>query len=334
MKLNLLSILMLVNLAVCAQDYSLAILEQPYRELEDATILCKDTIPKRVYFTLEEPIHVLQEEIDSIFIMDFKTIHIGFGKKKSKEIDLFFPLSCPIKKVKNDSVGFSISYKIEGEVGKRKVTIQWKGVRPDYTYSEFDAINLQVIIDEEHNTVSYAYGKVLPFIELILSVWINDRQLSLYFVDNMKGYHDAKYEVNYIGKDIFAPHLMQLNTVYFSGGQFDENFITSKTPFDLDDIEIKEGLVFEIGEKTSAVIDELNNEKTKIHPNPASSALYISSKEAIKTHYEIFDLNGVLEQRGNIENNTINIEQLSPGLHILKWVAESGEVYVEKFVKL
>jgi hypothetical protein len=332
MPSKILLFLLLLPYGGYAQNYSLKILEQPYRELNDASILCKDTIPKRAYFTLDEPLHVLQEEIDSIFIMDFKTIHIGFGKKKSKEIDLFFPLSCPIKKVKNDSVGFSISYKIEGEVGKRKVTIQWKGVRPDYTYSEFDAINLQVIIDEEHNTVSYAYGKVLPFIELILSVWINDRQLSLYFVDDMKGYHDAKYKVNYIRKDIFAPHLMQLNTAYFTGGQFDENFITSKTPYSLDDVEIKEGLVFEMGEKTILGAYNLQYSSISIYPNPAFQTLYINTENVDIDSIIVLDLTGKIVLRGK-STDEIPVDILQPGLYLISFFKQNRKIKTLSFIK-
>lgn len=333
MPIKILFFLLLIPCCSYSQNYTLKILEQPYQELNDATILCKDTIPRRKYFTLEEPMSVFNEQVDSIFIVDLKVLHICLGNKKSKEFDMFVPLSCPIKKLKIDTTGFTISYKITGEVGKRKLIIQWKGVRPDYTYSASDAINLQVIIDEENNTISYAYGKLLPFLDLILSVWGNNRQLSIYFVDNLKGFNDVKYSVKYIQKDFFEPHDFVLNSAFFSGGPFSDSFIASKTPFDLDDIEIKEGLVFEMGIAPNSMA-EIIKPSIVIYPNPASKELHILSEESMKTYYEILNTAGVTKQSGIIENNFINIEQLGSGLHFLKWVSEKGEVHVGKFVKL
>ena len=51
-------------------------------------------------------------------------------------------------------------------------------------------------------------------------------------------------------------------------------------------------------------------------------------------HYEIYNTSGKLLKSGTIQNNTINVEEISPGLHLLKWVTERGAVNVGKFVKL
>lgn len=332
-KVKILLCLLLFSFGVYSQNYSLKILERPYQELENANILCKDSIPRRTYFTLDTPISVLNEEVDSIFIVDLKVLHIGLGNKNSKEFDMFVPLSCPIKKLKIDSTGFSISYIVTGEVGKRKVVIQWKGVRPDYSYSDNDAINLQVIIDEEKNTVSYTYGKLLPFFELILSVWTNNRQLSIYFVDDIQSLNDVKFDVKYIAKSILPPHDFAINTAYITGGAFNDFYVSSKIPYDHDGIEIAEGLNFIIGEDINSSVQEHNEIKTTLYPNPASNELFILSEQATKTNYEVFNTSGIKLQSGFIKNNTINIEQLSPGLHVLKWMTESGEVRVGKFYK-
>ncbi|HMT78426.1 MAG TPA: hypothetical protein PKA44_11985 [Saprospiraceae bacterium] len=332
MKVKISLCLLLFSFGVYSQNYSLKILERPYVELENGTILCKDSILRRAYFTLDEPISVLNEEIDSIFIVDLKVIHIGLGTKKSKEFDLFVPLSCPIKKLKTDTTGFSISYEVTGEVGKRKVVIQWKGVRPDYSYSDNDAINLQVIIDEENNTVSYAYGKLLPFLDLILSVWVNNRQLSIYFVDNLKGFNDVKYNVQYINKDYFEPHDFVLNSAVFTGGPFSDIFIASKTPFDLDDIEIKEGLVFEMGLYPNSVA-ELNEPSIVIYPNPASENLYIKCGDIEIDEIVITDQIGreILKTAGN---NHLPIHHLIPGLYYVSLYCKRKFLVSSPFYKV
>lgn len=336
MKLVVVTIFVLFFINLNAQDYTLHYNNDGYKELDNELILCKDSIPRHKYFLLEHPIKLFNEVIDSVFILDWNVIHIGLGNKKSKEFDLFTPFNCPIKKVKNagDGEGFTIGYKTFGEPGKQRLVIQWKGISPKLNFSQNDDINLQIIIDEEKNTLTYAYGKLLPFVELIFTVWTNNRQLALYFVDDIKGFNDVKFDVKYIARDILAPHNFVINTAYFTGGAFNDYFVSSKIPFNHDGIEIAEGLNFIIGEEITSSVNEINEHNFTIFPNPALNELNILSKEPIETSYEILNASGLKEQCGSIENNTINLEQLSPGLHILKWVAESGEVYVEKFVKL
>ena len=319
-----------------AQDYTLHYNNDGYKELDNELILCKDSIPRHKYFLLEHPIKLFNEVIDSVFILDWNVIHIGLGNKNSREFDLFTPFNCPIKKVKNagDGEGFTIGYKTLGEPGKQRLVIQWKGISPKLNFSQNDDINLQIIIDEEKNTLTYAYGKLLPFVELIFTVWTNNRQLALYFVDDIKGFNDVKFDVKYIARDIFAPYDFVINTAYFTGEAFNDYFISSKTPFDHDGIEIAEGLNFIIGEEITSSVNEINEHNFTIFPNPALNELNILSKEPIETSYEILNASGLKEQCGSIENNTINLEQLSPGLHLLKWRTSSGELHINKFVKL
>ncbi|MBP9195843.1 MAG: T9SS type A sorting domain-containing protein [Saprospiraceae bacterium] len=336
MKLAVIILFVLLIKGLSAQEYTLNYNNLGYNELKDEFVLCKDSIPRHKYFLLEHPIILFNEEIDSVFILDWNVIHIGLGNRKSREFDLFTPLNCPIKKFSDsdDSVGFTIGYKTFGEPSKQTLVIQWKGIRPKINYSQNDDINLQIIVNEEKNTLTYSYGKLLPFFELILSVWTNNRQLSLYFVDDIKSFNDIKFDVKYIAKDVLPPHNFVINTAYFTGSAFNDYYVSSKTPYDHDGIEITEGLNFIIGEDIKSNNQELNNINTPLYPNPASYELHIKSEESMKPNYEIYNTSGKLLQSGNIQNNTINIEEISPGLHLLKWVTERGNVHIGKFVKL
>ncbi|MBK8848858.1 MAG: T9SS type A sorting domain-containing protein [Saprospiraceae bacterium] len=336
MKLATIILFVLLINGLSAQEYTLNYNNLGYNELKDEIVLCKDSIPRRKYFLLEHPIKLFNEVIDSVFILDWNVIHIGLGNKKSREFDLYTPLNCPIKKIKNveDFEGFTIGYKTFGEPGKQKLVIQWKGINPKINFSENDDINLQIIIDEEKNTLTYSYGELLPFFELIITVWTNNRQLSLYFVDDMKSFNELEFDVKYIAKSILPPHDFAVNSAYFTGGAFNDYFISSKTPFNHDGIEIAEGLNFIIGEDINSSVQELNEIKTTLYPNPASNELFIISEQAIKTNYEIYNTSGIKLQSGIIENNIINIEQLGRGIHLLKWVTERGKVHIDKFIKL
>lgn len=336
MKLAAIIIFVILIKVLPAQEYNLNYNYDGYIELDDEIILCRDSIPRHKNFLLEHPIKLFNEVIDSVFILDWNVIHIGLGNKKSKEFDLYTPLNCPIKKVKNveDFEGFTIGYKTFGEPGKQILVIQWKGINPKINYSENDNINLQIIIDEEKNTLTYSYGDLLPFFELIITVWTNNRQLSLYFVDDMEGFNDVEFDVKYIAKSILPPHDFAINTAYFTGGSFNDYFISSKTPYDHDGIEITEGLNFIIGEVIKSPTQELININTPLYPNPVSYELHIMSEDLMKPNYEIYNTSGKLLKSGTIQNNTINVEEISPGLHLLKWVTERGAVNVGKFVKL
>ena len=77
------------------------------------------------------------------------------------------------------------------------------------------------------------------------------------------------------------------------------------------------------------------NSHLDIYPNPSSDLLTISFPTSTEAGtYSIFSLDGRLKMQGVLDlpiNNSINISQLDPGIHIIK-VQSGKEVYVEKIV--
>lgn len=81
----------------------------------------------------------------------------------------------------------------------------------------------------------------------------------------------------------------------------------------------------------------IRDTKIELYPNPAHKVLNVKSKADINKpiHYTVHDLNGkaLLEGKSFRENFSINIESLSPGVHVLKlYNAYQVQVNTQKFV--
>ena len=336
---NLILLLLLLNNShLIGQEipYYLVYNNTEYIELSNPIFLCQDSIGTHHYFKLNNPIKILSDDVDSIFIMNWSNLHIGLGNSEKKEFDLFVPINTALikKTISSDTLGFSISYQIFGNQGERVIIIQWKNVKPVQTSEDHDRFNVQLIINEKNGSVSYHYGKMPSFINTLLSLFFQGRNLALYFIDDFKSFSSPKNEIYYVGQNWHDDSIIEIEIFKLLNSKFSDEAHSVYMHYDHTGADLQSGYLF-----TFSILDPVQNEEIfpvvyRTYPNPASTELYISSKEAIKTHYEIFDLNGVAEQRGIIENSTINIEQLSPGLHLLKWSTAQGEVYINRFVKL
>ena len=74
----------------------------------------------------------------------------------------------------------------------------------------------------------------------------------------------------------------------------------------------------------------------KLHPNPTTGELHVTSDALHVTNVEIFDVYGKKQShtsRVTSNENTINIAHLSAGLYFVKIRTEAGEV-VKKVIKL
>ena len=80
-------------------------------------------------------------------------------------------------------------------------------------------------------------------------------------------------------------------------------------------------------------VADINNSNTIIYPNPATNLLHIQSDSF--TPIAITDLSSktVLAITQTSLNSTINIENLSTGIHLIKLVNDTGIVTYEKFLK-
>lgn len=193
-----------------------------------------------------------------------------------------------------------------------------------------------MILDEKDQSVSYHFGPMPPEFNSFFSLFGQNRVPALYFLDDFSSFFDTINEVYYITSPIHDINKVELAEFVLLDGHFTDEQYSSSIFYNCPSLPIEEGLYFKISLRNLSIVKELevNAQKSNIYPNPTSNELSILSNEPIKTKYEIFNINGVSEQIGIIENNTINIEQLSPGLHLLKWSTAQGEVYINRFVKL
>jgi hypothetical protein len=83
--------------------------------------------------------------------------------------------------------------------------------------------------------------------------------------------------------------------------------------------------------------DNLLGNLINIYPNPAQSKITIESNQNQLISFEIFDLSGrKMMAQAEINSNrfSINVENLLPGIFIIKIHTKTGEIIVQKFSKL
>jgi hypothetical protein len=80
-------------------------------------------------------------------------------------------------------------------------------------------------------------------------------------------------------------------------------------------------------------VDELSSSESQveIYPNPTSSKVFIESNERFQS-YEIYSMTGKLVQSGALEQNSIDVAQLSKGSYFLKLFDGSDRKAVSQLV--
>jgi hypothetical protein len=69
-----------------------------------------------------------------------------------------------------------------------------------------------------------------------------------------------------------------------------------------------------------------------ISPNPASNVIRVSNNKVPIATYKIYSLDGKMQASQQFEN-TIDISQLTSGLHFITLISEEGITQTEKFIK-
>ena len=82
--------------------------------------------------------------------------------------------------------------------------------------------------------------------------------------------------------------------------------------------------------------DNNNYKPVIIFPNPAKNILTIQNSNAGYTKLKVMDVTGRLEftQEITLVNTNIDISKLSPGTHFIKFISQTGEENILRFVKL
>ena len=81
---------------------------------------------------------------------------------------------------------------------------------------------------------------------------------------------------------------------------------------------------------------EKNVLKAVIFPNPVINSLNIQTVNASYNKLRILDVTGRIEISQNINavNTSVDVSNLNPGTHLIKFTTDAGEEQVQKFVKI
>ncbi len=330
-------LLLFCNSLLIGQEipYNLVYTNTEYIELTNPIILCQDSIGTRHYFKLDNPIKILNDEVDSIFIMNWSNLHIGLGNSKNKEFDLFVPLNTALRKktISSDTIGFSISYQIFGNLGDRIIIIQWKNVKPKQTAEDHDMFNVQLIINEKDGSVSYLFGKMPPFINTLLSLFFQGRNLALYFIDDFKSFSSSKNEIYYVGQNWDDDSIIEIEKFKLLNSTFSDESHSVYMHYDHSGADLSSGYLFKFSLLGPLNNDDINSDSYVVYPNPTLNYLKINDDSDFFTFYEIYTLGGQLMCQGKLEDQIIDTGDLVQGNYILKLFTNGKNSKLIKFVK-
>jgi Secretion system C-terminal sorting domain len=320
-------LLVICNLKKSNAQYGLEYKIVAYQEINNATDLCKNILPENMYFTIDTPMKLFGEEVDSFFIYKWDRLNLSLGKKGSKEFDMLVPLNSDLQKSKptDNLPDFSISYKIEGELGNRVITVQWKNLIPAYLTKPSDNFNFQVVLYEKDQSVEYVFGK-LPLDPYIFFIFgSQERLMSIYFMDDFTSLSDPIFKFIYALYD-YAPVGNIIFGSYNQIGGYYEN-----AEFSYLGGSLVVGSSFRFLYKPNEAKD-LFDSSFIIYPNPSSDYIYLSWSNNEVDDITITDLMGKSYIAGK-PADAIDVSNLPSGLYILNF-SDGGKIIGSKtFVK-
>lgn len=323
-KQTLLFLLILFINNIFSQELPLKVdvLEGQYVELDStATVIMKDTIPfGGLNFTLNQPINLFGESLDSFYFIENEVQFIAGGNKKNEELDVFCPIFLPFENTDNDSLPYSISYKISGEVGKRILTIQWKNFFAEEQI-EFDFVNYQIRMDEANQTLDYIYGPSSGRIDAILA--LEDIPVLIGIFDDLASTDEDEVDVYYIGSSLVNPRL--------------------KYQKDIDDIDEIKGpfpkyprtnMVIRFS-KNSVATKELSLNKIRLKKNLIADKLEIETDEEI-SKISIINSSGItmLSDKSRSGNFEYDVFHYTKGIYFIRMELTDGSFQTMKFAKM
>ncbi len=102
---------------------------------------------------------------------------------------------------------------------------------------------------------------------------------------------------------------------------------TNQAPFNI-------GAYNGVGESATLNINDEADNKIQIYPNPAKEILTINSLEQPIESYKIYNLTGqVVQANFLIDENQVNISNLSKGIYFVKVISQSGKDATKKIIK-
>jgi hypothetical protein len=138
---------------------------------------------------------------------------------------------------------------------------------------------------------------------------------------------------NLATSNVYAQYQWFLNTIAIAGAT---NFVYTPTTTGNYRVRVTDGngcTAFSSGYPVNIVTgtEILSAAAVKIYPNPASDVLHITTP--VKVHVVISSMEGRVLVRSN-DTNTVNIEQLEPGMYLVSMFNEAGDrIKVERITK-
>lgn len=318
-KQTLLFLLLLFINNIFSQELPLKVdvLDEQYVELDStAIVVMKDSIPSEgLNITFSQPINLFGESIDSFFFIE-EILYLIAGNKKNEELDVF----CPVETANNDSLPYSVSYTISGDLGKRILTIQWKNFFTEEQI-EFDFVNYQIRIDEANQTLDYIYGPSSGKIDAILA--LDEIPLIIGIFDDMANLDEDEVDVYYVGGSLINPRLKYQKDVE-EVDEFTGPF--PKYP--------KANTVIRFSKNIVATKD-LSLNKTRLKKNIITDKIEIETEVEI-SKISIMNSSGItmLSDKSRSGNFEYNIFTYAKGIYFIKMELTDGSFQTMKFVKI
>ena len=84
---------------------------------------------------------------------------------------------------------------------------------------------------------------------------------------------------------------------------------------------------------STASVNDFSISNIKLYPNPAKDILTIQTTNGIKiASVEVFDILGKQIIKSELQNNTLNVSELTQGMYIVKMISEEGNSISQKVV--
>ena len=310
MKIHLSIILLL--LATCGysqDDYSVNILSDDYKEINDGTpLFVQDSITNQNNSIMIEggfSFNYFDERRYSILVHTNGNIHIGNPDEYLSPLPVF---------LKPSSLS-SISYKVvDGFCSGKALVVQYKNMQYMCDTANLSQVNYQVWIYENLNRIEFRFGVMnIPNIQSNCGIGYRFPPIRM---SKSAGFNYVFYY--YLGKwCMYKGDVSQANIPYNNKGYDDKKYFENNSLIRFDDIGVT-GI--------------------QVYPNPFLDNIHISNRNCVNNDllYSLYNINGIQVQTGitGAVENTIYLGSITNGIYFLKIFDSIGNsIYSTKLVK-
>ena len=138
-------------------------------------------------------------------------------------------------------------------------------------------------------------------------------------------------EDNLINSEFFINNFLfdETTQTWYQSFQFQTLFINGSNNIKITN---SDGVTATFNEFVVISVEEFKKPQFIIHPNPVKDEIIISNSSFEIENIQIFNLQGKHIMNNNIDNNIINVSQLTQGIYILQVITDKGK-FNKKFIK-